>query len=309
MKLKNHLVIGAGGLLGRSVVARLQADGEQPFTAKVAWDDLELAAVHLEGALRLVAAEAGSVVVYWCAGAGISSTPAEALNRELQTFESFLRSLGHAVDEGLAEFSLFLASSVGGVYAGSHPAPFSESTEPVPLTPYGHTKFAMESMAAESAATFGFSLLVGRITNIYGPNQNPDKPQGLISVVARCLVNDQPVPIFVPLETTRDYLYADDCAALIIAGMERLAVPAESAPHQVTKILAHGDAVTVDQVLDEFRRAWPRPVRTMSSSASAAGQASDLRVRSITWTELDVMPRTSLTCGVRRVLESAASPD
>ena len=54
--------------------------------------------------------------------------------------------------------------------------------------------------------------MIGRFSNLYGPGQNLGKLQGLISRLALSAVTRQPINIFVPLDTIRDYVYVDDAA-------------------------------------------------------------------------------------------------
>ena len=64
-------------------------------------------------------------------------------------------------------------------------------------------------------------LLVGRISNLYGPGQNLAKPQGLVSQLCRAQLTRQPLSVYVSLDTMRDYLYVDDAAAMVVAATRR----------------------------------------------------------------------------------------
>ena len=95
-----------------------------------------------------------------------------------------------------------------------HPEPpFTEHTEPAPISPYGRAKLRSEEIATAFAVRTSTALLVGRLANLYGPGQNLDKPQGLISQLCRAQLTRQPLSVSVPLDTMRDYLFVDDAAA------------------------------------------------------------------------------------------------
>ena len=114
---------------------------------------------------------------------------------------------------------LFLASSAGGVYAGSTGAPFTEHTPPAPISPYGLAKLRSEEVATAFAVRTGTALLVGRLANLYGPGQDLDKPQGLISQLCRAQLTRQPLSVYVSLDTRRDYLFVDDAAAMAVSAL------------------------------------------------------------------------------------------
>ena len=153
----------------------------------------------------LAAAEAaGGWQICWCAGAGVTSTGQSALDAEVVVFRALLSALetaGH-VPPG----AVFLASSAGGVYAGSTGSPRDELTVPRALAPYGHAKLALEDAAIDFADRTGVPVLVGRLSNLYGPGQNLAKPQGLVSHIARAHLLGRPLSIYVPLEIGRAHV-------------------------------------------------------------------------------------------------------
>jgi UDP-glucose 4-epimerase len=146
--------------------------------------------------------------------------------------------------------------------------------------------------------------MVGRIANLYGPGQNLGKAQGLISQICRTNLTGQPLSIYVSLDTLRDYLFAPDCAALIVDGLARLrsessATPSVTSSVMVTKVLASQRAITVGAVLGEMRRIFKRSPRiVLGSSAGSAAQARDLSLRSRVWPELDRRTLTPFPVGV-----------
>ncbi|MCE1177526.1 MAG: NAD-dependent epimerase/dehydratase family protein [Micrococcales bacterium] len=289
------LVIGAGGLLGRHVVAGLRAGGLDPEALRVPWSDTDESIRVLAAALSGLSG-ADTWDVYWCAGAGVVATAAEDLEQEVAVFRAALAALPRA-----GGGALFLASSAGGVYAGSGQPPFTESTDPRPITAYGHAKLAMETIAAEWAADTGGLLLVGRISNLYGPGQNLAKNQGLISAVVKAQLTGEPFVLGVPEETARDYLYAADAAAMAVAGMRAIRGRAErTGERQVTKILCTGRSATIRQILDAatHRLGAPVPVRR---GEARVGQVLDLAMRSQVWPELDAQATTDLAEGISAV--------
>jgi UDP-glucose 4-epimerase len=298
-------VVGAGGLLG-SNVADAAGDAHQLWrpNGRVGWaDDPNIAlAVQLRAFSAAVVDRSWGLA--WCAGAGTTGTSAEALSREVTTFQRFLGNLAEMPPAMLARGAVFVASSAGGLYAGAAPAPFSEDSPTRPVSPYGHAKAAIESAAIEWSIRTGVPMVVGRISNLYGPGQNLAKPQGLISQVCRAHLLRRPTSVFVPLDTVRDYLYAPDCAARLLACLARARAEREQSdrPWHI-KVLASQQGVTVGALFGEFRRILRRPPLVVyGTRASARFQARDLRLRSVVWPEIDRCRSTPLPAGIERTL-------
>ncbi|WP_159501792.1 NAD-dependent epimerase/dehydratase family protein [Microbacterium sp. 18062] len=293
MTIPARWIIGRG-LLGSAVA---ETRGDLVFGAAVTWDDPDTAVEDLRRGLdAFMSTDAESWEIYWCAGKGVTSTPRALLEAEAGVFDAFVASLESLPLEQGSRTRVFLASSVGGAYAGSADAPFTELSAPQPSSAYGEVKLRMESALLGACATNGLSAFVARITNLYGPGQDLGKGQGLISVIVESYVTGRPVSIYVPLDTLRDYIYVDDCARIIDAGMRRLATlpPGTS----VRKIVGSMRAVSVGAIMGETARLRRKPAPITSGQGNAVGQASDLRVVSVVWPDLDALASTTLPEGL-----------
>jgi UDP-glucose 4-epimerase len=148
-------------------------------------------------------------------------------------------------------------------------------------------------------------LLIGRLSNLYGPGQNISKSQGLISQICLRVLARQPLILYVPLDTMRDYLFAKDAGRLVADGLTRLhreASRCQTTP-AVMKILASHQPATVASVLAQFRWITKRPASVIIAvSSNTQRQARDLRMMSNVWPELDRHPVTTLSEGMRWVL-------
>jgi UDP-glucose 4-epimerase len=289
-------VVGAGGLVGRHVAAALERSGHEVLTSRVPWDD-ELAASRVLAAetRRFEAVRAGRPwVLAWCAGAGVVATGEEALAAEARVFTAACDTLveGLGVEEAGV---VFLASSAGGLYAGSEHPPFGEDTEPRPLVAYGRVKLAMEQHLAERVAGTGVRVVVGRLANVYGPGQRLGKPQGLLSQLCLADATGSPLPVFVSTDTIRDYVHAADVGAMVRRSVEL--ARGEPAGSVTVKVLASGAPVTVGHLIGEARRVFHRPLRTIPV-AGGRGQVLDLRMRSTHWPEVDALATTTLAAGL-----------
>jgi len=290
-------VVGSGGLVGRHVVAELERAGHEVLTTVVPWEAEEDSVLTLTAEVeRFARARAGRPwALAWCAGAGVVATGEEALATEVRVFERVTAALAASVaadDAGV----VFLASSAGGLYAGSAPAPFDERTTPRPLVAYGRAKLAMESAVEQLAADTGVRVVLGRLANVYGPGQTLGKPQGLLSQLCLADATGRPLPVFVSMDTIRDYLYAGDAARMVVRSIE---LARDEPPGTVvTKVLASGRPVTVGYLVAEARRVFHRPLRTIPVGGSGRGQVLDLRLESRVWPEVDALAATPLAAGL-----------
>lgn len=237
------------------------------------WSNPSEAREVLRGQARRLeeAARGGPWRVIWAAGAATTSTPREDALSELLPLEGLLSGLRSAVPSGGGCF--FLSSSAGGVFAGATDPPFTTSTVPAPLSPYGELKLAQEALTQEVLADV-VPVIIGRISNLYGPGQNLGKLQGLISHLARAAVTRQPINIFVPLDTTRDYVTADDAAAAIL---QTTKLPHEAGTF--SEIIASGRGTTIGQLIRTMNEIAKRRVPVaLGTHSSASAQADDLRL-------------------------------
>lgn len=292
-------VVGAGGLLGRQVTRRLP----DPLTVTdIPWSTPERANNLLRQGIHVLLERAagGPWNVAWCAGAGVVATPVEQVEQERVVFDRFLDDLRSAAGP-CSRGAVFFASSAGGLYADSSGPPFTERTEPRPRTPYGHAKLAMEGSLRELAESTGARVLIGRIANLFGPGQNLAKPQGLVSQICLTHLTGQPLSLYVPADTRRDYLYVEDCARMVVAGLTGLRGRPE---RYVVKLMASGRSVTAGGLIGETTRLFRRRPRVVFGASSAARhQVLDIRLQSVAWPELDALARTPLPVGIARTAE------
>ena len=302
-------VIGRGGLLGSAVESVINTPLWRPEHL-FPWQDpgrlrdaIADAVRHFRN--RIVEQESSSWNIYWCAGAGVVGTSAAEFAGETATLRFFLERLGHAIESLPQRITghIFFASSAGGVYGGSAGRPLTEATLPRPISEYGRTKLEHEEILHDWAQTRpNVSTLVGRISNLYGPGQHLEKPQGLISHMSRCSIFNVPVRIFVPLDTIRDYLFVKDAAQRIVAAMARLHREAPIGGLHILKIFGSGNETTVAALIGIFRQVAKRHLRFVSAQSPVRlQQPLGLQFRSVTWLDETYLPRTELLDGINRV--------
>lgn len=298
------LVVGARGLLGSAIRRRAALRGTTTIAARVTWGDPGRSVEDLAAAVDEVieCAAGGPWSILWCAGAGVTASTEESLDLEISVLSTFVDDLVRRSTDELSRCTLFFASSAGGLYAGADDPPFTERKDVSPLAPYGRAKLRAETVFTR-VATAGSRVVLGRISNLYGPGQNLAKPQGLISQL--CLAHHlaRPIGIYVSLDTLRDYIFVDDCADLVLDLVDRAARGAPST-QPVVKILAAQTSVTIAELIGTMRALNKRkPQAILAASPLGARQARDLRFRSVVWPELDERPSTPLPVGIAATSE------
>ena len=253
--MRKALIIGAGGLLGSAIHSQLQSEGAAVTIAQgIQWKDSAKAQKQLCDLLEsfLLGSPSPSsqqnlrVEIFWCAGAGVIGTSVADLEKEVTLFEQVIDTLTSTLQDAISGTSFFYASSAGGVYAGSKNPPFTENSEPKPLSPYGESKLACERKL-ELLNAYNVKVVIGRFTNIYGPGQNISKPQGLISQI--CLAHHRGLhsKIYVSLDTLRDYVFVRDAAFMSVRLMDYVSTLDQAST--TIKIIGSGTATTIAELM------------------------------------------------------------
>lgn len=287
------LVVGRGGFLGSEVVARLAQDPashifEPPGTIR--WS-----APDFDGLLHDFSDFVGTRPwrIFWVAGSATVADPAERTSLEVTAFEDFTTSLSRYLDPASGEF-LFV-SSAGGIYAGKSGTRITRGTAPDPRSPYGRLKLNQE-LICEELSRAGFRVAVFRISNLYGPRRNASKTQGLVHHLVRAAIRHDPVTIFVPLGTIRDYVFISDAAVRLVEYEFPLANL--GSPH--VEILASGRGISVGDVIALVQRVTHRRI-PCALSQQVRSQPGDLHL-----VPTIEARQTPLVTGIRRTFDALA---
>lgn len=315
--------MGARGLLGSSVRRALGGRGHvsafEPEQS-MPWSRPEaLRAAMVASATRFLesAVSEPAWAVAWCAGSAVVASEAGEVAADVSAWAVFLDVLRDALDANREAAgrpgALLLASSAGGVWGGHRGPAIGEPTPVAPISDYGRGHLARERALERFASERpGVRTAVVRLSNLYGPDQRLDKPQGLISHVARSVIHRRPVHVYVSLDTVRDYLFAPDAGQGMAEVIDRLLESPRPTARPVVKILASEEEISIGGLLALVRRVARRPVAVTAGLRRVGRlQPLHLRFRSIVWPELGRGTRTPLPHGValvfRRQLAQYAS--
>ena len=103
-------------------------------------------------------------------------------------------------------------SSGGSIYGDSDTEIHNESDSVFPICSYAITKLAAEKYLYMYEKLYGLNYTVLRISNPYGPRQNPISKQGVISVFLHKILNEKQIEIWGDGNIVRDYIYVSDVA-------------------------------------------------------------------------------------------------
>ena len=298
-------IVGAGGMLGSALAQRTRGTDTRLFAASpVPWSDPAEALATLVADLdrfRLEAA-ADRWVLIWAAGSSVVASDDAETAHELRLLEGLLTALAAWLPAGSG--AVFLTSSAGGVYAGSSEPPFDEHTIPVPISPYGELKLSQES-SARRILSGQVPLVIGRFSNLYGADFNPSKGQGLIQQLCVASLRRRPLNLYVSMDTVRDYLFAEDAAALAWVAVDDAVSRQPAEP--IVAIIASGEPTTVSRVIATIENVTHRRVPlALGTHPSARRQVIDLRLVPSTDRLAGRTSTTPLPAGIKRVVDAIA---
>jgi UDP-glucose 4-epimerase len=230
----------------------------------------------------------------------MGSAPAQ-LESETEALNTLLREVAQDDHLRAAPGSIAFASSAGALYAGCTDDTVTEVSEVVPTTHYSIEKLKQEALLRNFHLAGTTRVLIARISTLFGPKARGRANKGLIANLARSMLNHEPVRIFVPLDTMRDYIYADDAANAMINTLRSM--PATS-PFRI-KILASQRVTTVAEIIALIGRVAHRHPRIITGATALTSKyAARITFRSCEGEDTAELYRTALHVGIARVLES-----
>ncbi len=243
------LVLGGAGFIGSSLVHALVAQGVRPrvltrpsrSTANLrrVLDRVELIHGDFMDDSVLRAAMKGVDTVYHLITTTFPNMVTESSNYDLlSNLLPTIRMLELAREMGVRR--IVYASSGGTIYGEPQQLPITEAHPLAPKSAYGQSKLTIENYLSFYARTTALEVTILRLSNPYGPSQNPYGSQGLVAVALGCVLDDRPVRVFGDGEAVRDYVFIDDVIAAMLAATA-------AAPDLLN--ISGGEGRSVNQVL------------------------------------------------------------
>jgi UDP-glucose 4-epimerase len=220
----------------------------------------ELVEAPLSDDRAVAAAVAGSdAVVHLAARAGIPDSVADPLGTFDVNVSQTVRLLDSARMAGCGRF-VFASSNAA---AGDHEPPADERDLPHPRSPYGASKLAGEAYCQAYAATYGIAATALRFSNAYGPRSLHKK--SVVAAWLRAALAGEPVTIHGDGEQTRDFVFAGDLAAAVVAAID---APAEVVGGELFQV-GTGRETTINGLAAAIGRAVGRDLDVRHAPARA----------------------------------------
>jgi UDP-glucose 4-epimerase len=127
-----------------------------------------------------------------------------------------------AVRKSNVEVLAFTSSSV--VYGEAKVTPTPEDYLPEPISIYGASKLASESLIIAYAHTYRFKALIYRLANIIGPRT---KHGVIYDFMLKLRRDSTQLEILGDGKQNKSYLYIDDCVNVIMLGLRKTKRPVE----------------------------------------------------------------------------------
>lgn len=201
---------------------------------------------------------------------------------------------------------LVFASSAA-VYGEQHVMPISENSSKVPLSPYGLQKLMCEKYAEMFSQQFGYSCVVLRFFNVYGPRPGLKSPNaGVIDSFLDAFLDNLPIEIHGDGNQTRDFIHVTDVAESI---KKAITVPLNVGAFEVCNI-GSGKATSLNQLINHFQTIFPSWNNQVVYQASREGDIKDSQADvSKAKFSLNLSPSISLSTGLRELSLSRHSQE
>jgi UDP-glucose 4-epimerase len=300
-------VLGSAGLLGAALCRSLRADGTTLFVParRFTWDQPLALSEQIRAAVHAFAIQAQAAQrweIHWAAGVGTMGSTADMLAPETRALSLLLEVLpGEPALMGMPG-ALSFASSAGAIYAGCSDEVITEQSCPAPTTAYAVEKLRQEALLrAFVAAHPQTAALIARISTLYGAGQATGKKQGLLGHMARNVIRHQPIQIYVPFDTIRDYIDADDAALAMIGHLRG----AGQSPQPQTMIIASESPTTIAEIVAIFKRLARRtPLVVRSANRLSSLYTRRVQFRSLVRSEFARPPGKRLAVGISQLMRA-----
>lgn len=235
------VVLGGGGLLGSGFRTALARRAMPVVRVSPPWGEPHRVADALASGLPPLLEQAHTLI--WAAGVGHVGAGSEAMAAETAGVEGLCAAVEALPPERRARVRVLFASSAGALFAGAGSQLVDERTPPSPTGPYGRTKLAQEQTLRELADSTGCTVVLARISNVYGLADGRVTPRGLVGTAVRAVRLRQPMTVYVDPDNRRDYVFSADAAA---QALQALAVAPRGAS---AALVRDGTTRTVAEVL------------------------------------------------------------
>jgi len=247
------VVIGGNGFIGSHVVDRLLAHGHsvrvfdrQPERFRAPLPRVDYRFGEFADRMALVEALTGVDVVFHLLSTTVPGTAEVDPRTDVQdNLIGAINLLESMRDLGLRRI-LFLSSG-GTVYGVPETIPIPETHALRPISSYGIVKASIEHYLEKYRRVEGFSPIVVRASNPFGPRQAHTGVQGVISTFLRRILAGEPLEIWGDGAVVRDYFDVRDLAELCAC--------AGTSGNEGAYNAGSGHGLSINEVVEAIRKA------------------------------------------------------
>ncbi len=303
------LVIGGGGLIGSSLCKSLSREFDKVQSpSSIPWGNTEQAVLELRRIVKDFLSESAEErwMIAWCAGRGGFSSTSSELESEKNCLIGVLDEMADSKNNAGV---FFFASSAGAIYTESGSQVFTENSPTSISNDYGKHKLEQETVISQFAQHTKTRCAIGRLVSVYGPNQNLQKPQGFISQLCLNAVKNTTTDVYVSLGTTRNYLFADDAANMIVQYVnyvDNVAIVNDS--YCQIKLLCSHESVSISTVCKTLGNVTKKKALIKAHlSSNSPKYPQHFTVRSVTAPDLGQYCQTTLISGIGQILRNISA--
>lgn len=223
------LVTGGGGFIGSHVVDKLLELGHyvvvvddfrsgrrSNLPADVPLHQIDIASPALDEVFR---EERPEFVCHYAAQISVQASMQDPLADADANILGSLNLLQNCVRYGVRK--VVYTSSGGAVYGEPLYLPCDEDHSVHPLSHYGVSKYAVENYLRVYRQSHGLDYTVLRLSNVYGPRQDPFGEAGVVAIFSLAMLQGKPLVINGSGEQERDFLYVLDVVAASVVALEK----------------------------------------------------------------------------------------
>jgi UDP-glucuronate 4-epimerase len=188
-------------------------------------------------------------------------------------------------------------ASSSSVYGNAPTYPTREDASLRPVSPYGVTKEACESLARTYVECFGLQIVLLRYFSVYGPRQRPDMA---FARIISALLEGDPFVVYGTGEQSRDFTYVDDAVAATLAAMD-------GGPTATVYNVGGGSEASLNGAIEMCESLAGERLKVIKEGAARGDVGRTGADTTLIRSELGWTPRASLPEGLAAQLAAASS--